>query len=64
MRWGAGEGARACLASVRPDNAPSLAIIRRLGFVRTGEQLDEIDGLEWIFTLSLTGALPPYDAPR
>jgi RimJ/RimL family protein N-acetyltransferase len=64
MRWGAGEGARACLASVRPDNAPSLAIIRRLGFVRTGEQIDEIDGLEWIFTLSLTGALPPYDQPR
>jgi RimJ/RimL family protein N-acetyltransferase len=54
MRWGASEGATVCIASVRPDNAPSLALIRRLGFERTGEQIDEIDGLEWIFTLPLT----------
>lgn len=53
MRWGAEHGARSCIASVRPDNAPSLAIIDKLGFVRTGEQIDEIDGLEWIFTLDL-----------
>jgi RimJ/RimL family protein N-acetyltransferase len=64
IRWGAGEGARSCVASVRPDNMPSLAIIRRLGFTRTGEQIDEIDGLEWVFTLPLTGALPSYDVPR
>ena len=63
IRWGAGEGATSCVASVRPDNAPSLAIVRRLGFVRTGEQIDEIDGLEWIFTLPLD-TLPSYDAPR
>src|SRR3954468_16901439 len=46
IRWGAEQGAQTCIASVRPDNAPSLAIIGRLGFVRTGEQMDEIDGLE------------------
>ena len=62
--WGASQGARTCIASVRPDNAPSLALIRRLGFVRTGEQMDEIDGLEWVFELGLGGALPSYDAPR
>jgi ribosomal-protein-alanine N-acetyltransferase len=54
IRWGASEGATVCIASVRPDNAPSLALIRRLGFERTGEQIDEIDGLEWIFSLPLT----------
>lgn len=64
IRWGAGQGARACLASVRPDNLPSLAIVERLGFVRVGEQIDEVDGLEWVFTLPLTGALPTYDARR
>jgi ribosomal-protein-alanine N-acetyltransferase len=64
IRWGAGEGASSCVASVRPDNLPSLAIIRRLGFLRTGEQMDEIDGLEWVFALPLKGALPSYDAPR
>jgi RimJ/RimL family protein N-acetyltransferase len=57
MRWGAEQGATACIASVRPDNAPSLAIVRRLGFEKVGEQLDEIDGLEWVFTLALDGAL-------
>jgi RimJ/RimL family protein N-acetyltransferase len=64
IRWGAEQGARACLASIRPDNAPSLAIIGRLGFERIGEQMDEIDGLEWVFTLPLTGALPSYDERR
>jgi ribosomal-protein-alanine N-acetyltransferase len=37
--------------SVAPSNEPSLAIVRKLGFVRTGEQMDEEDGLEWIFEL-------------
>lgn len=63
ISWAASQGATACLASIRPDNTPSLAIIDRLGFERTGEQLDEIDGLEWVFTLPLT-ALPSYQAPR
>ena len=26
-------------------------MLARLGFVRTGEQVDELDGLEWVFTL-------------
>jgi [ribosomal protein S5]-alanine N-acetyltransferase len=41
--------------SVAPDNEPSLAIVRKLGFVRTGEQMDEEDGLEWIFELERPG---------
>ena len=64
LRWAAERGAARCLASVRPDNAPSLALVRGLGFVRTGEQLDELDGLEWIFTLELGDALPTYDDRR
>src|SRR5690242_9851510 len=36
-----------CVASVSPDNAPSLSLIESLAFRRVGEQLDEIDGLEW-----------------
>ncbi len=34
-------------------NDASLADVRRLGFVGTGEQLDEIDGLELVHTLEL-----------
>lgn len=44
-------GVRHFVLSVSPDNEPSLAIVRKFGFVRTGEQMDEEDGLEWIFEL-------------
>ena len=53
LNWGAERGARRCLASVRPDNEASLATIAHLGFVRIGEQIDEIDGLEWVYALEL-----------
>ncbi len=36
-----------------PNNGPSLATIARLGFVRIGERIDEIDGLEWVHALDL-----------
>lgn len=38
-------------ASVSPDNDASLKLIDKLGFVRVGEQIDEIDGLELVFDL-------------
>jgi ribosomal-protein-alanine N-acetyltransferase len=56
LSWGAASGATRCLASVRPDNAASLATIAALGFVRIGEQIDEIDGLEWVHCLDLAGS--------
>jgi len=46
--WATGR-ARTCVASVGPQNAPSLALVRSLGFRHVGEQIDEIDGLELIF---------------
>jgi [ribosomal protein S5]-alanine N-acetyltransferase len=36
-------------ASISPDNAASLALVERRGFRRVGEQVDDEDGLEWIF---------------
>jgi RimJ/RimL family protein N-acetyltransferase len=45
-------GIRHFVLSVGPHNEPSLAIVRKLGFVRTGEQMDEVDGLEYVFELS------------
>jgi RimJ/RimL family protein N-acetyltransferase len=45
-------GIRQFVLSVSPENDPSLAIVRRLGFVKTGEQMDEEDGLEHIFELT------------
>ncbi|MEA2499515.1 MAG: [ribosomal protein S5]-alanine N-acetyltransferase [Actinomycetota bacterium] len=39
------------IASVSPDNAPSLGLISNLGFVQTGVQWDERDGEELVFEL-------------
>ena len=40
--------------TVSPDNAPSQAIIRRIGAAYMGQQIDEEDGPEDIFELSAT----------
>ena len=54
MRWATEErGVRHFVASVSPTNDPSLAIVRKLGFVQTGEQWDEEDGLEHVFELEV-----------
>jgi ribosomal-protein-alanine N-acetyltransferase len=44
-------GIRHFILSCTPDNAPSLAIMRKLGFRQTGEAMDEEDGLELVFEL-------------
>ena len=54
LSWLAGLGVRSVIASVRPDNEPSLAIIRRRGFVEYGSQIDDEDGLELLYRRSLT----------
>jgi RimJ/RimL family protein N-acetyltransferase len=38
-------------ASVSPTNGPSLAVVRKLGFRRTGVQWDDEDGEELVFDL-------------
>jgi [ribosomal protein S5]-alanine N-acetyltransferase len=44
-------GIRHFVLSIAPTNEPSLAIARKFGFVRTGEHMDEEDGLEHVFEL-------------
>lgn len=52
MRWARDtHGIRRFIASVAPGNEPSLAIVRKLGFVQTGTQWDEEDGEELVFEL-------------
>jgi RimJ/RimL family protein N-acetyltransferase len=46
-------GVTGFVLSIRPDNAPSLRIARRLGFVRVGAHVDPEDGPEDIFALPL-----------
>jgi RimJ/RimL family protein N-acetyltransferase len=40
---------RVVRASVRPDNEPSLRIVRAAGFTEVGDQWDPDDGLELVF---------------
>jgi RimJ/RimL family protein N-acetyltransferase len=47
--WAAGRGVHRFIASISPDNEPSLALASKLGFRQVGQQVDEIDGLELIF---------------
>ena len=50
MRWAEQvQGVRLFRVSVGEANEPSLALAAKLGFVRVGEQIDEIDGLEYVF---------------
>jgi len=49
--WAHARGVDRFRASVAPGNVPSLAIVSRLGFRQTGEQIDDIDGLELVFEL-------------
>ena len=51
--WAADQGVSRFRASVSPNNEPSLAMVRKLGFSRIGEQWDDEDGLEYVFEASL-----------
>ena len=49
--WAFEQGQEEVYATISPDNAPSLAVVRSLGFTQTGTQMDEVDGLELVFVL-------------
>ena len=42
-------GIRRFIASISPTNEASLGLVARFGFVQTGSQVDDIDGLELVF---------------
>jgi ribosomal-protein-alanine N-acetyltransferase len=50
MGWARGrEGVKRFLTTVAPGNAPSIAMMKRLGFHKIGEHLDAEDGVEHVF---------------
>jgi RimJ/RimL family protein N-acetyltransferase len=42
---------RTVRVSIRPDNAPSYALVQQYNFEKVGEQWDEEDGLEFIYEI-------------
>ncbi len=52
MDWAVREhGVTLFIVSISPDNAPSLAMAGKLGFLQVGTQMDEEDGLELVLEL-------------
>jgi [ribosomal protein S5]-alanine N-acetyltransferase len=49
LGWAQTQGVHRFLASISPSNAPSLALVARLGFAWIGQQWDPDDGPELIF---------------
>jgi hypothetical protein len=43
--------------TVDPNNTPSIKVISKLGVPKVGEQIDEVDGLEYVFETSVEGFL-------
>jgi predicted acetyltransferase len=44
---------RSIRASVSPDNVASKALISKLGLIKIGKQIDDIDGLEYVFQIPI-----------
>ena len=57
--WAFNQGESRVYASVAPDNARSLAVVRAIGFTQVGTQVDEVDGLELVFAISQDQKLAP-----
>ncbi len=51
VRFAFAQGEEEVFATVSPSNAPSLAVVRHLGFIEVGTQEDEVDGLELVFVI-------------
>lgn len=49
--WAFDQGEREVYATVAPGNAPSLNVVRSLGFKQVGTQEDDVDGLELVFAV-------------
>ena len=47
-------GVKVLRYTVAPDNAPSQAIIKKFGFDHKGQQIDDVDGPEDIYEMSVT----------
>ncbi|MBB6112928.1 Protein N-acetyltransferase, RimJ/RimL family [Mucilaginibacter lappiensis] len=49
MAWAQTEfGANKFVASVSPENIPSMQLVTRLGFTKIGEAMDDVDGMEYV----------------
>jgi [ribosomal protein S5]-alanine N-acetyltransferase len=56
MRWASEtRGVARFVATIAPDNQPSTRLAAKLGFKRIGEDVDPVDGIEYVYLLDLSG---------
>ena len=53
INYARNEGEHEIIATVKPNNSDSISILSSLGFNKIGEEIDERDGLELVYQLSL-----------
>lgn len=62
-RWASDQtGVRVFRYTVDPRNVPSVELVRGFGFVRVGRQIDEIDGPEDIYEITVAEFISRYGA--
>ncbi|MFP6857618.1 MAG: hypothetical protein VCA73_10115 [Roseibacillus sp.] len=50
---------RTFVLSISPANLPSLRMAEAMNFLKVGEHLDEVDGLEWVMRAEIDEIPPP-----
>lgn len=53
MNWANGQKVETFVLSVSPSNIASLSLAKSMGFKNVSERMDEIDGLEFVFTADI-----------
>lgn len=62
-RWASSQpGVQVFRYTVDPTNEPSVELVRGMGFVRVGQQIDEIDGPEDIYEMTVDDFVARYGA--
>jgi RimJ/RimL family protein N-acetyltransferase len=56
VAWAWEQGERTVVASVPPSNLPSLAVVRKVGFVQTGVRVDDVYNEQLVFEVTRPGA--------
>lgn len=53
ISWAKPQAVQGIITSIAPNNAASTKLVTKLGFMKIGEALDEVDGIEHIYMLKI-----------
>jgi len=51
--WAKNYGVSGIVTSIAPDNIPSTKLTMKMGFLKIGEAIDDVDGTEYIYLLNI-----------